>query len=168
MMAEKWKDVKGFEGFYMVSNRGRVKSLARYKSPKEFIMKTRPDKDGYLEFSASTNGKRKFIKVHRAVYEAFVGPIPDGYVINHRNNIKTTNFPTNLEAITKDENARHAKEWRQKYGVTFDRKFTRDEILTIRWEIEMNICRREIAARWGTTPSRIYRIESGETYSSIK
>lgn len=42
-MQEIWKDIKGYEGLYQVSNLGRVKGLKRNK-----ILKPGKDKDGYL------------------------------------------------------------------------------------------------------------------------
>lgn len=167
-MAEKWKAITGFEGHYEVSNKGRIKSLKRKHRPKESIMKPRSDKDGYQEFCARKDGVKKYIKVHRAVYEAFVGPIPEGHVINHRNNVKTNNHPTNLETMTVGENNRHAKEWRDKHNLKKRKPLTKDEVLTIRWELETGACRREIAKRWGLVPARIYDIEYGKVYGNIK
>lgn len=46
--------------------------------------------------------------VHRVVYEAFVGPIPKGYDINHENGIKTDNRVENLTAVSRSENQLHA------------------------------------------------------------
>ena len=44
-------------------------------------------------------------KVHRVVYESVTGePIPEGYEINHRNEIKTDNSFSNLELLTHKEN----------------------------------------------------------------
>ena len=67
---EIWKDIKGYEGLYQVSNLGNVKSLSktvlnRGKYPsisKEKIFKYRIDKYGYAIFRFTKNNKRKNIK----------------------------------------------------------------------------------------------------------
>lgn len=48
--------------------------------------------------------------VHRIVIAAFIGPAPDGLVVNHKNGVKTDNRVSNLEYVTPEENAWHA--WR--------------------------------------------------------
>jgi len=59
---------------------------------------------GYFCFGY--NGKTAY--VHRMVYECFIGPIPEGYDINHENGIKTDNRVTNLSAVSRSENQFHA------------------------------------------------------------
>lgn len=86
---------------YEVYEDGRIWS---YKRNKFLRLTTR--KDGYQQVSLSDNeGKRKTYKVHRIVWEAVTGsPIPEGYEINHRNEIKTSNMISNLELLTHKEN----------------------------------------------------------------
>lgn len=48
------------------------------------------------------------LSAHRLVYEAFVGPIPEGMQINHKNGVKDDNRVENLEIATPSENTRHA------------------------------------------------------------
>ncbi len=50
------------------------------------------------------DSKQKPFKVHRAIYETFVGPIPDGYEIDHINTVKDDNRIENLRAVTSKEN----------------------------------------------------------------
>ena len=85
---EVWKDVKHYEGLYLVSNMGRVFSLItnRYLSL-SFTSK------GYLK--VKLQGRTEY--VHRLVALAFI-PNPEGYPqINHINEIKTDNRVDNLE-----------------------------------------------------------------------
>lgn len=102
---EEWRDIPGYEGLYQVSNLGRVKSLNYHLTGKEQIL--RPGKDrigGYLQVGLSKGGKRKHFKVHRLVWEAFNGPIPEGYECNHINEDKTDNRLENLNLMTPKEN----------------------------------------------------------------
>ena len=98
---EVWIDVPGYEGKYQVSNQGRVKSLRYRGGSKEQILKLRLTGNGYYDVSL---GNKKY-KVHRLVWEAFNGPIPEGMQINHIDEVKTNNALTNLSLMTPKENS---------------------------------------------------------------
>ena len=109
--SETWKDIAGFEGFYKVSDKGNVYSVAR----KDFIgrkqggrtLKPSYDKDGYLRVYLCKNGKRKTRFIHRLVAGAFL-PNPNGYSeINHRDENKVNNYANNLEWCTREHNVNH-------------------------------------------------------------
>lgn len=96
-MEEIWRDVKGYEGKYQVSNLGRVKSLNYNRTGVERVLKKQLDKDGYECLMLAKNGKYKTCKVHRLVAEAFI-PNPDGLpCVNHKDECKNNNIVTNLE-----------------------------------------------------------------------
>ena len=74
MSKEVWKKVKGFEGYYMVSNLGRVKSLKRIikrgdvsQTINEKILKQYKDKDGYYSVRLNKDGKGKTFKIYWCV-----------------------------------------------------------------------------------------------------
>lgn len=93
-MKEIWKDIKGYEGIYQVSDLGRVRSL---KFGKERILVGRKDSDGYLRVGLCKDGKEKTCRVHRLVAEAFI-PNPDGLPqVNHKDERKSNNVASNLE-----------------------------------------------------------------------
>lgn len=121
-LKEIWKDVKGYEGIYQVSNLGRVKSL---KFGKERILKGGIDGVGYLTVSLSKNGKVKTHKVHVLVAIAFLGHTPCGYklVVDHKNFIRHDCRLENLEIITQRENAnlKHIKSTSEYVGVSWDK-----------------------------------------------
>lgn len=98
-----WKDVKGFEGCYTVSNTGLIKST--YKSKK--ILKPNKDKDGYLSVTLTKDGKPHYLRVHRVVALTFI-PNPDNLpVVNHINKVVDDNRVCNLEWVTVYENSMH-------------------------------------------------------------
>lgn len=110
---EIWRDIKGYEGLYQVSNLGRVKRLAglrMYKnSPSRYfnerILKPKKDKNGYLLVGLSKNGAT--LKVHRLVANAFI-PNPNNYpCINHIDENKENNSVENLEWCTIEYNNRY-------------------------------------------------------------
>ena len=105
---EIWKDIKGFEGFYQASNLGRIKSLERIDAlghkRKEKILKPRITRVGYYLAALTKQSIRKDYLVHRLIYEAFNGQIPEGYEVNHINEIKSDNRLSNLNLMTHKEN----------------------------------------------------------------
>lgn len=95
---EIWKDIRGYEGLYQISNYGRVKN----KHGKFIAL--RLDK-GYLKTHLWKNGKAKWHLVHRLVYETFVGKILEGMQVNHIDEDKTNNVLSNLNLMTPKENS---------------------------------------------------------------
>ena len=105
---EIWKDIKGFEGIYQVSNLGRVRSLPRRTNnqfgKKEKILKPQLVR-GYYIVCLHKNSIRKFYYVHRLVYEAFNGQIPEGLQVNHLDERPINNALSNLNLMTPKENS---------------------------------------------------------------
>jgi len=99
-MEEIWKDVVGYEGLYQASDQGQIKSLITNK-----ILKQHKNNKGYLLLTLCKNGIHKRCSVHRLVYVAFNGPIPECIQVNHINEIKTDNRLSNLNLMTPKENA---------------------------------------------------------------
>ena len=113
---EEWRDIKGYEGMYQISSQGRVRSLEHYvkqknrwgqtveRIQKSCIHKQNISKHGYIRNSLHKDGTAKIYFVHRLVYEAFIGEIPEGMQVNHINEIKTDNRVENLNLMTPKEN----------------------------------------------------------------
>lgn len=104
---EEWRDIAGWEGEYQVSNLGRIRSFKR--TPLGEYLNPSPDAYGYLQFSCKRTRKlEKKFKVHRVVWMAFNGFIPDYLDVDHINTDKKDNRLSNLECVTKQENHRRA------------------------------------------------------------
>lgn len=105
MSPEIWKDVVGYEGFYKVSSKGKIISVARYKKnhsklqsveEKEISQYLNP-KNGYVYVYLCKNGEYKNKRLHRVVAEAFL-PNKEGYKqINHKDGVRSNNSVDNLE-----------------------------------------------------------------------
>ena len=112
LIKEEWKPAVGYTGLYDASNFGRVRSLDHWKNTgtggyiqKGRILKPDKTKRGYLQVQLCKGGKKKWFSVHRLVYEAFNGIIPDGMQVNHINEVKTDNSLWNLNLMTPKENS---------------------------------------------------------------
>ena len=114
MKGEIWKDIEGFEGYYMVSNMGRVKSVERvkwngrgYQKIPERIMKPQKGSNGYLQVQLCKDGIKKTPLVHQLVATAFCEN-PEGYTeINHKDEDKTNNNADNLEWCSRSYNCNY-------------------------------------------------------------
>lgn len=121
---EIFKDVKGYEGFYQVSNRGRVKSFVKWRGSSEPRILSAPlNSDGYPLLHLCRNGNKKSIKVHQLVAMAFLGYTQNGntVVVDHINHDKTDNNVKNLQVISHRENScKRLKKYTSKYvGVSW-------------------------------------------------
>lgn len=96
---EVWKDVVGYEGYYQVSNLGRIRALPRKGSghSSDIRMLSLVESLGYNIVHLRKDGKGKVVKVHRIVAEAFLPNFNDYKCVNHKDKNKLNNRPENLE-----------------------------------------------------------------------
>lgn len=96
------KDIIGYEGLYAITSCGRVWSYKR-----KMFLKPAPDKDGYLTVMLYKDKKRKNLKIHRLVGQAYI-PNPDNKPqIHHIDEDKTHNYISNLCWVTGIENCNY-------------------------------------------------------------
>lgn len=102
-----WKDIKGYEGLYQISNDGHVRRILKNGETKPV-----KNKDGlYYTVSLSKNGRYTSFNVHRLVAETFLGMPEDRKMeVNHKDGDKHNNNLSNLEWVTPTENHIHALE----------------------------------------------------------
>src|SRR5690606_12557938 len=112
---EIWKDIAGYEGYYQISNLGRVKSLSRntkigsgFRAEPERIMKQLLINSGYHTVLLKKQGKQSRKLVHRLVAEAFIPNTEGKGDVNHINCDRLDNRVFNLEWVTRSENLLHA------------------------------------------------------------
>ena len=160
MEKEIWKDIRGFENKYQISNMGRIRSIFRYK----IILKPALTQ-GYKFVSLYNKTSKKCYRIHRLVAQTFI-PNPNNKItVNHKNGIKTDNRVSNLEWNTYQENIKHSynvlgrnptKYWSGKFGkdnscskivlqYTLDKNFVKRFTSVMEASIETNICKSSIA-----------------------
>ena len=115
-MKEIWKDIKGYEGYYQISNKGKVKSLPRLRNAKnkfisrERILKNQDNSKGYLRVELKANNKKQKFFVHRLVAEHFLDKPKGCNIVNHLDCNPHNNNVENLEWTTFKGNSRYMKE----------------------------------------------------------
>lgn len=136
-MTECWKDVKGYEGTYQISNTGRVKSLKKWDVSKrkyidkETILTPTDNGYGYLVVSLRKKTKRKSHYVHRLVAEAFVSNPKGMPYVNHVDYDKRNNNHSNLEWCNQKDNVLHSAE-RMKHPKTITHSNTGEKYISKR------------------------------------
>ncbi len=100
---EYWKDIKGYEGYYQISNDGQVKNVKTGRILKQYI-----NGKGYKSLTLSKNNKIEMKLVHRLVAEAFI-PNPNNLpCVNHKDCDPSNNCVENLEFCTYEYNNTYA------------------------------------------------------------
>ena len=111
-MKEIWKDIKGYEGLYQVSNLGNVRSMDRITRDGRKIKgkNIKPHTNGnsrYLRAALCNNGKIKYENIHRLVAKAFIPNPENKPEVNHKDENPSNNLIDNLEWMTSKENSNY-------------------------------------------------------------
>lgn len=178
-MKEIWKDIKGYEGLYKVSNKGRVKSLRRkvlnrgcWRIIGGNILRSRPTRQGYLLIALYKNSLRNDFVIHRLVAEAFIPNKKNKKEVNHINNIKYDNNVLNLEWVTPSENVQHSFKFGQRKIVRGEKqgnsKLKESDILEIRKKYNSgNYSQRYLAKEYNCCKTNIAFIVNNKHWTHI-
>lgn len=170
-MEEIWKPVIGFN-YYLISNLGRVKRLAKKGSgfyvSVEVIMKIFKCKEGYMVLGmTNSNGRRVNKSIHRLLAENFIPNPENKRCVNHKNGIRDDNRLDNLEWMTHSENSKHGYDFN---GVENpSRLLTNDQVKEIKIRL-LNFkagMLKEIGDEYGVNKSVISFIKQGRTYKKV-
>ena len=177
--AEKWRPVVGFEGFYDVSDHGRVYSHGRAiknsvpgtirRIKGRMLSLNSRHGGGYVQVSLHNRVRPHKKKVHNLVLEAFVGPRPDGMVACHADGNPTNNHISNLRWDTPKANLEDAK----RHGVIpmgeahYLSKLTEQDVYEVRRMISDGVSQSKIGARFGVSQGTITDIKRGATWKHL-
>lgn len=118
-MKEIWKAINNYEDYYLISNKGRIKTVARYicysrngsnivARKKSAIMKPHISRHGYLHIYLKGGKICKDFSIHKLVAEAFIDNPDNLPTIDHIDGNKLNNKVTNLEWVSYKENNQRA------------------------------------------------------------
>jgi hypothetical protein len=166
MSTEIWKPV--VEGRYLVSNLGHIRSAFQKKGTWEGRnLKGSLQSRGYLRIHCNELGKDFYI--HRLVAEAFFGPCPEGYEVNHIDGNKANNAVENLEYCTRGENVRHSVITGLALRGTKNgnAKITEDTVREIRRRCALGESQRLVGLDYGLQQMQISRIVRRERWAHV-
>ncbi len=178
MLEEIWKDIEGFNGFYQVSNLGRIKSLGGWcgtAKKKERIRILSHTKDGYLKVRLMYKGKDITCRVHRLVAEAFIPNPKKLETVNHIDGNKENNVVNNLEWCDRTYQMEHAYKLKLKTSRlgsdNANAKLTDEDIKYIKsvykkYSREFNTV--SLAEKFNVTNRVIGLIVNNKTYKNVK
>lgn len=174
---ERWLPVVGYEGYYEVSDYGRVRSARRpvnsWRGP--IWLKSKPrlaarSEHGYMRVKLHKGGKGQMCHVHLLVMEAFVGPKAEGQETRHLDGDRTNNLLSNLCYGTKKENA----DDRKRHGTHPAEEKNPRAILSVeavrdirRRYAEGGISQRQLANEYGVVQVQISRVVRGVSWPDV-
>ena len=167
---EQWRIIAESQGYYAVSNLGRIKRLYPDQDGEGWrLLKLTPFGKGYIKVNLSIKGQILQRLVHILVAQTWLGPPPSArYVVNHKDGIKTNCCASNLEYNTSAENNKHAYQTLGKKPPMGTRDFAISE--ETKTEIKKRyaaggVKQSELAKEFSVTQSRISGIIHEERYA---
>jgi hypothetical protein len=175
---ETWKPIANYEGFYEVSDMGRVRSVDRViKHPKGgdmikkgHVLKQNLDTTGRFHVTLFKDGKGETRQVHKLVKNTFHGPTPEGLIVRHGKRRHKCNELSNLEFGTYSQNngldrKRDGTLLRgEKHPLA---KLTETDVRSIRRLLKAGWPQKDIAKIFGVTRYAITDIKRGKSWSHL-
>lgn len=178
-----WKPAKGFESLYAVSDAGHVINIMGWCNPQVDGRTTRhlgellspqPDKYGYLRYWINHKpGYRCTYAAHRLVFESFVGEIPKGLEIDHKDDRHSNNRVSNLQLLTRKQNVQKSfRQGRRENQVrrgsdSPHAKITEDDVKRIFKLAAKGVTQREIAEIYNLSHIAVGYILRGKTWKHV-
>ena len=178
---EEWQDIGEWQGLYAVSNLGRVRSYDREVAARltgtAYIHKGRvltlKRTGNYRGVSLFLDGTNRRFYVHRLVAQAFI-PNPSNLPeVNHKDGNKLNNCVSNLEWVTRSDNAQHA--WKTGLlkspnppcgELQHASKLTENDVKQIRIDFQPG-SGPKLARKYGVTPRTIYLIARRDSWKHV-
>lgn len=169
--AEEWRAIPGWEGFYEVSNQGRVRSLDRVTHGRRYPGRVMHQSRiyGYAVVSLNKRSVKKTVRVHRAVLEAFVGPPPLDHVGCHIDGDKEHGVLSNLKWATQKENIEDCRRhgtlpMGERHGLA---KMTAERIIQMRLEWHGGAYPTALGRKFGISARSVWEACTGRTWRHV-
>lgn len=167
-MQEIWKDISGYEGYYQISNLGRLKRIKSGRgTTANGVVNGYLNNQGYRRMRLSINDISKCIFAHRLVAEHFIPNPNNKKEVNHLNGNKDDNRVSNLEWATPSENMKHAFNTgiRTQRGSCNPRsKLSESQVLSI---YSSSVNNRALSQEYGVNVCTINDIKSGRNWNHL-
>lgn len=168
--------IPGFPG-YGVNDQGKVFSRVIRFHPGEYSQTWHERKTdtvkGYLRVTLTAeDGTRHRIAVHRLVAQAFIGNIPEGWEVNHRDFNRANNAAENLEIVTSSGNKIHSSNHGRAPRATGQRngqaKLNMEQVAEIRRRREAGETQAAIAKDFNLSQGMVSRIGRGLSWQEAQ
>lgn len=175
---EVWKDIEGYEGYYQVSDHGRVKSLDRYVGhlgKNKALKKSRVFRNGWMNKSLivclSKEDQSKGFLIYRLVAKAFIPNPLEKPEVNHLDGNRYNNHISNLEWATRSENEKHAYDTglyiSRKGSQMHCAKLNESQISEIKDLFKQGVSRKNIASAFKIDYSQACKIIKGSSWKHL-
>lgn len=164
------RPIQGYEGEYVVSNRGDIFSLERFGNWRTLRLKPRISHNGYERVTLTKNNSRGYFFVHRLVALAFIENPYMKATVNHIDGNKTNNHVGNLEWATQSENSQHAVDNNLTYrakGEEMSKVLTEKDVTKILDLRKSGMTHRMICEEIGRPQSTVQCILNGRRWSHV-
>ncbi|HYH69018.1 MAG TPA: NUMOD4 motif-containing HNH endonuclease [Urbifossiella sp.] len=164
---EQWQEIPGYPG-YAASDLGRIKNLKR-----DAVLSGTLTKEGYIQVCLRKVDRRTVAYAHRLVAFAFLGPAPDGFVVNHKNAVKTDCRLCNLEWVSVRDNIRHAaslgllRAGRLVGEENPNVKLTENEVRQMRAQRQSGVTLAALGRQYGVTAATAHLVVTGKTWRHV-
>jgi len=166
MENEIFKDVKNYEGYYQVSNFGRVKSL--FLGQPKILYNN--GKKRYAQVTLCKDGVQITKNIHRLIAETFIPNPKNKPCVNHIDGDKLNNRADNLEWCTQSENVNHAFANKLRNGVGENHpiaKLTEQDVRLIRF-LRGKLDQREVAEFFSIKQPQVSSIMTGNSWRHVQ
>ena len=166
---EVWRSVVGYDSIYEVSNFGQVRRVGKSRGATVGkVLRAHRKPNGYLFLDLYCCQQRQVVYVHRLVALAFLGPIPEGYEVNHKDGDKTNPHVENLEYVTRTQNMAHALAvgLAPQGESVHSAKLSQDDVHEIR-SLEGSCSQHAIARMFGVSRSTVEDILARRTWREM-
>jgi hypothetical protein len=165
---EKWKPVEGYEGYYEVSNHGRLKMLPAMrkdgKQRPERIIHGCKNSRGYMTCRLYSPRMEKSRTIHSIVAVAWCPKQDYQTEVNHRDLDKTNNHPDNLEWCSRTENNQHAARNGHHNTAILNPVIVR----IIRRCLQFGMRQKDIGKAFGVPQNTISNVSTGSRWSHVR